>query len=322
MSSNVNPGGKYVKLSYQCEICYGVSLTNILYCEQCMQHMCTSCGSLHDNFRLLANHKITKLTAANTSNANKALPDKRNTDTESESKLYDYADNEALAKLNVQLSSQNPTDYKAQTGYVNVPEADGYIRPTAGKARQTGIMGKRPVDMTNAAAKRPVDKTNAAGKRPVDTANAAGKRPVDKKEAIVEDDDKLHDYDQVDEMTMEPIFTITGDRFDVTVQDTLVANKSGIVGHRVLVINEAGITVLHKVTKSPIMVFPLPWLRRFGQRDGIFYFEVGRKCRYGDGVVNVSSADNTPAKDILKSLTIHSASAKITLPNEYGKLCC
>ena len=134
MSSNIKPGGKYVELSYQCEICNGVSVKDMFYCEECMQYMCTSCGTLHDKFRLLANHTKTTCTSAKVSKANKALPNQRSPDNDPESKPYNYAYNETTSKMNVLMSSKNSTDSKVQSGYVNV--TDGYITPTTGRDRK------------------------------------------------------------------------------------------------------------------------------------------------------------------------------------------
>ncbi|KAH3755293.1 uncharacterized protein LOC127847277 [Dreissena polymorpha] len=94
-------------------------------------------------------------------------------------------------------------------------------------------------------------------------------------------DNDPHEYE---ELTDNIYYTIPDGRFDVIVKKTALAKKSKIVGNRKLVV-ESGKISFH--SKEKVVTFLIPWVRKFGDNVVAFYLEIGRKCEFGEGRIEL-----------------------------------
>ncbi|XP_052274559.1 uncharacterized protein LOC127874346 isoform X2 [Dreissena polymorpha] len=102
-------------------------------------------------------------------------------------------------------------------------------------------------------------------------------------------------YDEVvstvyEEVDMEVVSTAPNkvDRFNVIVEESTLAAKSGIVGERILVIENKVILFKENDTELTLLTIPRPCIRRFGiQRANVLYFEIGRTFVFGEGKVYI-----------------------------------
>ncbi|XP_052767547.1 uncharacterized protein LOC128208170 [Mya arenaria] len=116
---------------------------------------------------------------------------------------------------------------------------------------------------------------------------------------ITEED--LHDYEIVDLHAPDMEDNI-GYNFIVDIASTPLAEKCKVVGKKILFIHVRGITVKEPSTGNGVFTYQLTWIRRYGNKSGIFYFEVGRKCPHSEGNIEMRCKDEKTAKVIQKSV--------------------
>ncbi|WAR19529.1 DOK1-like protein [Mya arenaria] len=108
----------------------------------------------------------------------------------------------------------------------------------------------------------------------------------------------LADKDEIGSLINSP----TGYNFIVDIASTPLAEKCKVVGKKILFIHVRGITVKEPSTGNGVFTYQLTWIRRYGNKSGIFYFEVGRKCPHSEGNIEMRCKDEKTAKVIQKSV--------------------
>lgn len=83
------------------------------------------------------------------------------------------------------------------------------------------------------------------------------------------------------------ISLVTGDHFDVQIENTPLAAKSKIVGERVLVVEEGQLRFLEKDTKLCIATFLLPWIRKVSGHGDYLSVKVEKKSAFGKGKIHI-----------------------------------
>ena len=71
----------------------------------------------------------------------------------------------------------------------------------------------------------------------------------------------------------------------MTVDDTELAQLCNIIGKRTLVVGELSMAFENVTTRRIDYSFQIAWLRRFGKKETLFSFEVGRSCPNGSGQI-------------------------------------
>lgn len=99
----------------------------------------------------------------------------------------------------------------------------------------------------------------------------------------------------------------TPSAFSVTVNDapgsssaSADASRLGIVGSAKCVVTSEVLELLFEPPRTTLATggWPIKYLRRFGQKDGAFYFESGRRCATGPALIYLRSADAATANEI------------------------
>ncbi|KAH3858738.1 uncharacterized protein LOC127871673 [Dreissena polymorpha] len=106
--------------------------------------------------------------------------------------------------------------------------------------------------------------------------------------------------EEYEELKEDLFKSIPDHRFDVLVKKTALAKKSKIVGNRILVIGSGKISFIEQ---ERVVSFPLACVRRFRHNGFALNIELGRKCVFGEGTIEILSGTKTEYID--NSLRAH-----------------
>lgn len=90
-------------------------------------------------------------------------------------------------------------------------------------------------------------------------------------------------------------------RFEVTVQEDKLALLCDIVGKHILNVSERELAFEEVGTRRIKYSFHFAWLRKFGKKQDTFFFECGRKCPNGEGVISCVANDASKLHDVVTS---------------------
>ena len=95
-------------------------------------------------------------------------------------------------------------------------------------------------------------------------------------------------------------FVISVERFEVTVDGTALAKLCNIEGKHTLLVSETSLAFENIKTKKIGYSFQFQWMRRFGKKEAIFSFELGRKCPNGAGEIKCNTVSAKYIHDFIR----------------------
>ena len=109
-------------------------------------------------------------------------------------------------------------------------------------------------------------------------------------------------------------------QFEVDVKEEKLALLCGIAGRHVLNISDRELAFEEIGTRRIKYTFSLAWMRKFGKQQNVFFFECGRKCPSGEGVVTCVTDEATKVHNILMSKSQSMNSSRAPEPSRTKSL--